>query len=144
MDSKRIIMNFTVPPATEDIEAMTASVFETLPDELLAYYEEGVSVIIDDIVDEADEQDLDLDDPFDLLALYKSGRQISPGVERKTANDEDILILYRRPVLDMWCETGEDLAALIRRIVIEELGRHCDFSDDEIEEMAERHYQGML
>ena len=88
--------------------------------------------------------ELDLDDPFDLLILYKSGKEISPGVVRKTANDDDVLILFRRPILDLWCESGEDLSLLVRTAMVEELGRHFEFSDDDIEEMSERHYQGML
>src|SRR5690606_16478066 len=99
---------------------------------------------VEDLPDESTEQDLDLEDPFDLLALYRNGKEVAPGVEKKTANDDDVLIVYRRPVLDMWCETEDDLATLLRQVVIEELGRHFDFSEDEIEEMSERHYQGML
>ena len=44
----------------------------------------------------------------------------------------------------MWCETQEDLQSLIRQVMIEELGRHFEFSDEDIEDMTERHYQGML
>ena len=44
----------------------------------------------------------------------------------------------------MWCESGEHLTAMLRQIMIEELGKHFDFSEDEIDEMSERHYQGML
>lgn len=143
MDSQNIIMNYTVAPDLEDMEVLAASALETLPDELLEFCD-SLAIAIEELVDEADERDLDLDDPFDLLALYKSGKQISPGVEKKTANDEDILILFRRPVLDVWCESGEDITLLIRQVMIEELGRHFDFSEDEISEMTRRHYQGML
>lgn len=136
-------MNFSVPPGLDDLEVMAGTIVETLPEELLEFCD-GLAVVIEDFADETTEQELELEDPYDLMALYRSGKEISPGVERKTANDEDVLILYRRPILDMWCETGEDLGALLRQVVIEELGKHFDFADDEIEEMAERHYQGML
>jgi predicted Zn-dependent protease with MMP-like domain len=87
---------------------------------------------------------MELDDPYELVALYRSGKEISPGVERKVANDDDILVLYRRPILDLWCDTQEDLTALIREVMIEELAGNFDFSDDEIAEMTRRHHQGML
>ena len=143
MESQRIIMNFTVPPSQDDLEVIAGDVLTDLPDELVEFCE-GLSIAIEDIADEAVEQELDLDDAFDLLALFRSGKEISPGVEKKTANDEDVLFLYRRPILDLWCEAGEDLAALVRRLIIEELGRQFEFTDDEIEDMADRHHQGLL
>lgn len=143
MDRQRIIMNFTIAPSLEDIEAMSASVLETLPEELLRFCEK-LKISVEELADETTEQELDLDDPFDLLGLFKSGKEISPGIERKTTEDDDILYLYRRAILDMWSETGEDLTVLIRQVMIEELGRNFDFSEDDIEEMAQRHYQGLL
>lgn len=143
MDCQRIIMNFTVPPSMEDIEDLASSALENLPEEILGRCDE-LGILIEDSVDETTLDDLDLDDPFDLLALYKNGKEISPGLERKVANDEDVLVIFRRPLLDMWCETQEDLPGLIRQVMIEELGRYFEFSDDDIEDMADRHYQGML
>tara|TARA_Y100000031_G_C8238613_1_gene394601 strand:+ start:1013 stop:1444 length:432 start_codon:yes stop_codon:yes gene_type:complete len=143
MDAKRIIMNFTTPPSLEDMEALAALVLEHLPEELGEYCQ-NLSVLIEEFPDEAMEQELDLKDPFDLLALYRSGREISPGVERKTANDDGILILFRRPILDLWCEQCDDLNIVLRQVIVEELGRNFDFSEDEIDEMSERHFQGMF
>lgn len=143
MDCQRIIMNFTVAPSADDLEALATSIMETMPEELLRECNELV-LAIEDIADETILSDLDLEDSFDLLALYKSAKEISPGIERKVANEDDVLVLYRRTILDMWCETGEDLQALIRQVMIEELGRFFEFSDDDIEEMTERHYQGLL
>lgn len=143
MNGKRIIMNYTVSPALEDLEVIAGQMLESLPGELLEYCE-SLAVAVEDFPDEATEEELEIEDPYDLLALYKSGKEILPGVERKIASDDDVIVLYRRPILDMWCESGEDLGALIRQIMIEELGRTFDFSDDEIDEMSKRHYQGLL
>lgn len=143
MDGKQIIMNFTRPPSDEDLEVIAGESLESLPEELLEFCE-GIAIAVEELPDEVTAAELELEDVYDLLALYKSGKEISPGVERKSANDDDVLVLYRRPILDMWCEGGEDLGALVRQIMIEELGRHFDFSEDEIEEMTGRHYQGML
>lgn len=143
MESKQIIMHFAGPPSVEDMEVMAGQILEALPEELLEFCD-GLAIRVEDFPDESTETEMEVEDPYDLLALYRSGKEISPGVEKKTANDDDLLLIYRRPVLDMWCDTGEDLADLIRQIMIEELGRHFDFSDEEIDEMAGRHYQGML
>ena len=143
MTGKRIIMNFTVPPSLDDLEVMAEAVLESLPDELDGHIE-GIAVVVEEFPDETMEQELELEDSFDLLALFRSGREISPGVERKTANDDDVFMLFRRPILDLWCESGDDINAVLRHVMVEELGRHFEFSEDEIEDMNRRHYQGML
>lgn len=140
---QRIIMNHTLPPGAEELEAMCCALLDSMPEELLECCE-GLGVRVEDYPDETTLEELEIDDPYELLALYKSGKEISPGVEKKNASDEDVLLIYRRPLLDMWCESGEDLTGLLRQVMIEEAGRHFDFSDEDIEEMARRHYQGML
>ncbi|MBI1301872.1 MAG: hypothetical protein GC137_09485 [Alphaproteobacteria bacterium] len=140
MDSQKIIMNFTVPPSLEDIECLSAAIMETLPDELDRHCEDLV-VTVEDMPDDTTLDDLDLDDPFELLALYKSGKEISPGIEKKIANEEDVLTIYRRPFLDMWCETEEDILTLLRQTMIEELGRYFEFSEDDIQDMTDMDYQ---
>ncbi len=143
MDCRRIIMNYTVPPSLEDLEDLANSIVETLPDELTPHCEE-LAIIVEDMADDTTMDDLDVEDAFDLLAVYKNGKEISPGVERKIADDDDVLVLYRRALLDMWCESEEDLLGLIRQVMIEELGRYFEFSDEDIQDMTDRHYQGML
>lgn len=143
MGEKKIIMNYSIPPGLDDIEAMAGEVLEALPDELLRFCD-GVTLVVEDFPDTATETELELDDSYDLLALFKSGKEISPGIEKKIANDDDLLLLYRRPILDMWCESEEDLSILIRHVMIEELGRSFDFSEEEVDDMNKRHFQGML
>ena len=139
MESNRIILNYSLPPSIDDIEAMAADVLQALPEELLRHCEE-LTVVVEDMADETTMDDLGVEDMFELLALYKSGKEISPGVERKVANDDDALVLYRRALLDMWCEVEDDLVGVIRQAMIEELGRFFEFSDDDVQEMADRHY----
>jgi predicted Zn-dependent protease with MMP-like domain len=141
--SQQIIMNFSVPPSDDDLLVIANEQLENLPDELLEFCDE-LNIQIEDLPDEATENDLELEDPFELLALYKAGKELAPGVERKAANDDDVLIIYRRPILDLWCESRDHLSQIVREAMIEEIGNQFDFSDDEIEEMTARHHQGML
>jgi predicted Zn-dependent protease with MMP-like domain len=143
MNCQRIIMNYTVSPSLEDIEVMATAMLDILPDELLQYCE-ALKIAVEELVDEATEEDYELEDAFDLLAVFKSGKEISPGVQSKIASGDDTLILYRRAILDLWCETGEDLSGIIRQIMIEELGRSFDFSEQEIIEMTARPYQNAI
>ena len=143
MDSKRIIMNFSLPPSADDLLEIAADTLENLPDELADFSDE-IDISCEELPDEVLEQELELDDPFELLALYRSGKEIAPGIERKNASENDTLILFRRPILDMWCETGDDLCSLVRSVVIEEIGRFNDFSDDEIHQIIKSHQHIML
>lgn len=143
MSNQQIIMNFSVAPSLEDLEIMVGNVFEQIPSELEDYIE-NLSIVIEEFPDELTENELELEDPFDLLALYKNGKEISPGIMKKMANDDDVLMIYRRPVLDMWCDTGDDLFGVLHSVIVEELGRVFEFSDDDIDDMSKRHHQGML
>ena len=143
MSQQRINLSFSAPPNQDDILEMAREIFETLPEEILEHCE-SLAIQCEEVADEATEVEMDLDDPYELLALYRSGKEIARGVQRKVANDDDVLILYRRPILDMWCEIGEDLKDILREVMIEELGQNFDFSEDEIEEMARRHHQGLF
>jgi predicted Zn-dependent protease with MMP-like domain len=141
--SQQIVMNFSVPPSMDDMSVIANEQLENMPDELFEFCDD-LTIKIEEIPDEATESDLELDDPYELVALYKAGKELSPGVETKAANDDDFLILYRRPLLDAWVESGEDLAQIIRDAMIEEIANNFNFSDNDIEEMSTRHYQGML
>jgi predicted Zn-dependent protease with MMP-like domain len=143
MNQHKIIMNFSMPPSAEDIETMAKDILTNLPEEILEYCE-TLALQVEEFADDATQAEMEAEDPYELVALYRSGKEISRGVERKVANDDDVLILFRRPILDLWCDTEEDLTNLLREVMIEELGRNFDFSEDEIVEMTARHHQGML
>lgn len=143
MDQRKIIMTFSVPPSADDLLEMAKEILETLPEEILDQCD-SLALHCEEVADEALELELELDDPYELMALYRNGKEISPGVQKKVANDDDALILFRRPILDMWCELGDDLSNILREVMIEELAQNFDFSEDEIEEMTRRHHQGML
>ncbi len=136
-------MNYTAPPGLDDIETMANAILASLPEEILEYCD-SLAIQVEDFPDDTVQAEMELDDVYELVALYKSGKEIAPGVQRKVANDDDVLILYRRGILDLWCDTQDDLTDLIREVMIEELGRNFEFSEDEIEEMTARHHQGMF
>lgn len=143
MTAQHIVMNFATPPSIEDLQVIATEILETLPDELLEYAD-NIVLEIEDFPDEATEQEQNLEDAFELLILFRNGKEVYPGVERKSSSEEDLLTLYRRPILDMWCESCDDLFGMLRQVIVEELGRVFDFSDSDIEEMVERHYQRLL
>ncbi len=138
-----IIMAFTAPPSLDDLTTIAQSHLDTLPEELLEKCN-SLTIQVDEFPDTATEQEMELSDPYDLLALFRPSSQIAPGVVKKISKGDDVLILYRRPILDMWCEGGEDLNHLVRQIIIGELGECLEFSESDIDEMIARHYQGLF
>ncbi len=137
MSRQQIIMNHSTPPSGDDITVIASQVTENLPDEIAGLCEE-LQVQIEEFPDETTENEMELETPYELLALYRSGKQIAPGVQKKVANGEDVVILYRRPILDLWCETGDDLTALVREIVIEEIARAHEFAEADIQSMLKQ------
>ncbi len=135
---QEIIMNFSSPPNADEIAVFARQALESLPSELSGKCEELI-LEIEEFPDDATMQDLEIESPYELLALYHSAKEISPGVQKKIANGEDKIVVYRRPILDVWCETGEDLGRLIREIIIEELARGFEFSDEDIQDMVANH-----
>jgi predicted Zn-dependent protease with MMP-like domain len=122
------------PPSAADIEQIGRQVLDELP-ETFRRYVRDVVIAVEDFPDDVTLRDLGLESPFDLLGLYHGvpvGRGSSLAPPRE---DVDIIYLYRRPLLDYWCETGESLAAIVRNTLIHEIGHHFGFSDDDMEEI---------
>lgn len=143
MPRQEIIMNFSTAPSSDDVAAFAYQVLASLPDELESQCAE-VELSVEDFPDDATMQDMELDNPYELLALFHSAKEISPGVQKKIANGDDRLVVYRRPILDIWCETGEELGMLMREIIVEELARGLEYSDDDIQELIARCRQNAL
>ncbi|MBJ7417685.1 MAG: metallopeptidase family protein, partial [Niveispirillum sp.] len=82
--------------------------------------------------DEETEREMGLESPFDLLGLYRGVGMPWQSVTQPRL-EPDLIFLYRRPILDYWCETGEDLDHLVRHVLIHEIGHHFGFSDADME-----------
>jgi predicted Zn-dependent protease with MMP-like domain len=114
-------------PTLADIERLANEAFATIPEELRKHVA-NVVFRIEDFPDEATEKQMGLESPFDLLGLYR-GIAIPHHSTGLVRQGNDMIFLYRRPLLDYWCETGEDLAAVVRHVLIHEIGHHFGFSD---------------
>lgn len=118
-------------PSIEKIERIAAEALKTLPPELLAHVN-GVAIRVQDFPDKDVEREFELNSPFDLLGLYQ-GVSLDMKSISATPEDLDRIFLYRRPILDYWCESGEDLEHLVRHVLIHEIGHHFGLSDDDME-----------
>lgn len=126
---------FTAPPSLADFEAMAAEAFDTIPAELRAPVGD-VLIRVEDFPDEETEAEMELESPFDLLGLYRGVDLLRQSVA-DVRTSPDAIFLYRRPILDYWCETGEDLFHVIRHVLIHEIGHHFGFSDDDMDRIEQ-------
>ena len=118
-------------PSLADIEVLADRALATIPAEFKAHL--GPLVIrVEEFPDEETEEEMELESPFDILGLYR-GVALPHQSVSTTRTEIDMVFLYRRPILDYWCETGEDLAAVVRHVLIHEIGHHLGFSDEDME-----------
>jgi predicted Zn-dependent protease with MMP-like domain len=120
-----------LPPSAADIEALAQQALATIAEELRRHVGDVV-IRVEEFPDEETEEEMDLETPFDLLGLYR-GVALPHQSVMAPRKDVDMIFLYRRPLLDYWCETGEDLVAVVRHVLIHEIGHHFGFSDDDME-----------
>lgn len=133
METKAIFVGFTVPPSLEDIQEIAETIIDELP-EGLGKYIRKLKVITEDFPDAFVEQELELETPFDLLGCYQSaGPVVGSGHMAAGTKRQDTLYLYRRPILDQWADSSDDLTHLINRVILHEIGHHFGFTPEDIE-----------
>ena len=120
----------TLPPTLDRIQQLGEAAYREIP-ELLRRRVTNVAIRVQDFAEDETLGEMDCDSPFDLLGLY---RGISLGLldGAGTPQDIDMIFLYRRPILDYWCETGEPLERVVRHVLIHEIGHHFGLSDDDM------------
>ncbi|MCZ6839580.1 MAG: metallopeptidase family protein [Alphaproteobacteria bacterium] len=123
-------------PTRSDIEAIASEAFATIP-RALAQHVADVAIHVVDFPDDETMEVLELESPFELLGLYQ-GISLDRKSVADTMSDIDRIYLYRRPLLDYWCESREDLYHVVRHVLIHEIGHHFGFSDDDMEAIEAR------
>jgi predicted Zn-dependent protease with MMP-like domain len=122
-----------MPPSLEDIERLARAALDRLPDPFGAHLA-GVLLIVDEFAEDRILTDMGIESPFELSGLY-SGRPI--GEPAQTGDMPATIHLYRRPILDEWCETSEALDHLVAHVVVHEVGHHFGLSDADIQALEE-------
>ena len=118
-------------PSLDDFARLAEAAFAALPEEFRAAAGEVV-FRIDDFADEETLAGFGMEDPFELTGLYH-GVDIGARDSLGPAPEPSRVFLYRRPILDEWCERGDvGLSEIIAHVLIHEIGHHFGLSDDQI------------
>ncbi len=124
------------PPSLGELKALAERALATIPPQLGRFVRDVV-IRIEEFPDRETEREMALESPFELMGLYR-GVALDRKSTGDVAQDLDMIFLYRRPILDYWCETGEDLYGVVRHLVIHEIGHHFGFSDADMEAIESR------
>ena len=121
-------------PSLSTIEALASEAFAALPDEFRALCGEIV-IRIDEWADDETLRALGLRDPLDLMGLFRGTATTLAPVTGQEAN---AIHLYRRAILDYWCEREETLGAVVSHVLIHEIGHHFGLSDGDMDAIERR------
>ena len=126
-------------PSLAEFEILAGEVFRHLPKR---FRDLAIDVVIrvedfpaDDVLDEMVAQT-----EFDLLGLFH-GVGLPFRSESAAVQMPNMIWLYRRPILDYWAEHDETLGAIVKHVLVHEIGHHFGLSDADmaaIEKAAEQ------
>jgi len=77
-------------------------------------------------------RELDIDDPFSLMGLYQ-GISLNRRSVFDVPHGPNMVVLYRRALLDCWADGSETLGHLVTHVLIHEIGHHFGLSDGDME-----------
>jgi predicted Zn-dependent protease with MMP-like domain len=118
-------------PSAADIDALAQATFAQLPASFRRLCE-GLVIQVVDFPDDETLDEMGVESEFDLLGLFRGrGLPNRPAVE-ETGAMPNMIWLYRRPLLDFWCEGEETLGAVVAHVLIHEIGHHFGLSDEDM------------
>ena len=119
-------------PTLAEFEDMAQAAFDALPATFRRLCE-GVVIRVDDWPDDDTLDEMNCESDYDLLGLFR-GRGLAQGEAlANTGQQPNMVWLYRRPILDYWAENEDALGAVVRHVLIHEIGHHFGLSDEDME-----------
>jgi predicted Zn-dependent protease with MMP-like domain len=118
-------------PSLGELEVLAGEVFRHLPKKFRDLCADVVIRVddfpTDDVLDE-----MKAESEFDLLGLFQ-GVGLPFRSESASGQMPNMIWLYRRPILDYWAEHDDALGAIVRHVLVHEIGHHFGLSDADME-----------
>jgi predicted Zn-dependent protease with MMP-like domain len=117
-------------PSLAELEVLAAEVFRHLPKRFRDLCS-NVVIQVDDFPTREVLRRMRAKSEFDLLGLFH-GVGLPFRSESAPVQMPNMIWLYRRPILDYWAEHDETLGAIVKHVLIHEIGHHFGLSDDDM------------
>jgi predicted Zn-dependent protease with MMP-like domain len=114
-------------PSLAEFEVLAGEVFRHLPQEFRDLCTDLV-IQVDDFPTEEVLSAMHAETEFDLLGLFY-GVGLPFRAESAPVQMPNMIWLYRRPILDYWAEHDDTLGAIVRHVLVHEIGHHFGLSD---------------
>jgi predicted Zn-dependent protease with MMP-like domain len=118
-------------PSLADMETMAHRLFDGLPSRFRELCGDLV-IRVEDFPDDDVLDEMEAESEFDLLGLFRG-----IGLPFRSVSDSavmpNMIWLYRRPILDYWAEHDETLGAIVKHVLVHEIGHHFGLSDADME-----------
>jgi predicted Zn-dependent protease with MMP-like domain len=118
-------------PTLDEIDAIARRAFSELPEEFRRLCE-GVVINVVDFPDEETLDEMKVESEFDLLGLFRGRGLAQSDAIPQSGVFPNMIWLYRRPLLDYWCEGENSLEEVVAHVLIHEIGHHFGLSDDDM------------
>ncbi len=132
----------TKAPSLAELEVLAGEVFQRLPKRFRDLAADVV-IRVDDFPADEVLDEMNVETEFDLLGLFH-GVGLPFRAESAPVQMPNMIWLYRRPILDYWAEHDETLGAIVKHVLVHEIGHHFGLTDADmaaIEQSAERSEQ---
>jgi len=114
-------------PSLAELEVLAGEVFRHLPRKFRDLCADLV-IQVDDFPRDEVLDEMDAESEFDLLGLFQ-GVGLPFRAESAPVQMPNMIWLYRRPILDYWAEHDETLGAIVKHVLVHEIGHHFGLSD---------------
>lgn len=125
----------TSAPGTEIIERKAQEALRRFPDEFREHLVDIV-VHVQEFADAEMLASVGLENPRQLVGLYR-GHPINKQSIWASGDLPPTIFLFRQPLLARWKQTGASLDAVIRHLIVHEVGHHFGFSDADMEALEQ-------
>jgi predicted Zn-dependent protease with MMP-like domain len=114
-------------PSLAELEVLAGEVFRHLPKRFRELCSNLV-IQVDDFPSREVLRVMHAESEFDLLGLFQ-GVGLPFRSESAPVQMPNMIWLYRRPILDYWAEHDETLGAIVKHVLVHEIGHHFGLSD---------------